>query len=642
MQICSALCLVRQSKLQWIRGMSNGYPTYLPVTFLLVLVASCGGGGGSDANRNRAPVTSSPNADQLAYTHVDFSYDATQGGTTFSDPDGGSLSYTVSFSPSANGLSASGGTISGQITAATDITVIVTARDSAGATVSDSFEISGSESVAAANSCPATNSTDAEINSALSVILDADIDPTSVAADSISVVCAGAQVSGATSLVGSTGVQFVADNNLPNSTICEASLERAFSVGGRPVRKIDWAFTTGANIGFDWIEESAITIFTFDRDARSQPQFTNLYSFFDGGRHVVLFSKDGNLRVAVSGDGGATYSVSQALLDPLLEAVGKWDFDYDYDNGQFFIVFRSQGYSPITGLYTLEVMYLQSLTDLLTYSDVAVLTDGNNTLSAFSPGVAVDENKIYISWREEECAFCSPDMPGQGVYLAEFDRVDGTLITSGLVSEDGREPVIEAAGEVLMAWYRDIGPPGFPEYVDDLYNHSEGAVYPVDLSGGGQGRNRIGDLTEIDTSKVQRTWLGYESAGSTVHLNNFVFDYTMDVLTYNYRSVSNYNSPTLTCPVQQATDRRGSIATTLLNEEFSVGKELPIFFSSDSGETYDQAVTTTLWRRGWCPLVAVEDANTLYVTTVDTGQVEDPPSTDLSSIKYTRKTPCEL
>ena len=109
------------------------------------VLAACGGGSGSSAPGpqlflNRAPLVASANVDQSAQVGYDFSYDVTQNGSTFSDPDGDALTFTVTLSPHI-GLSENNGTVAGIASDKGDITVTVTATDPDGASISDSFNI---------------------------------------------------------------------------------------------------------------------------------------------------------------------------------------------------------------------------------------------------------------------------------------------------------------------------------------------------------------------------------------------------------------------------------------------------------------------------------------------------------------------
>ena len=112
---------------------------------------SCGGNSESSVSTpdpvppvpatNTAPVIASANADQNARTGIAFTYDASQNGSSFSDPDGDTLSYSIEFAPNANGLTVSGTTISGTPESVGTITVTITATDPDGLTISDTFDI---------------------------------------------------------------------------------------------------------------------------------------------------------------------------------------------------------------------------------------------------------------------------------------------------------------------------------------------------------------------------------------------------------------------------------------------------------------------------------------------------------------------
>lgn len=122
-------------------------------TTALFLLAGCGGGSSSSAPTvavppppplpaaNNAPIISNANDDQAAQTSQAFSYDATQSGNTFTDADGDTLTYSISYSSNAAGFSDNNGVISGTPSQAGTITVTITADDGNGGTVSDTFDI---------------------------------------------------------------------------------------------------------------------------------------------------------------------------------------------------------------------------------------------------------------------------------------------------------------------------------------------------------------------------------------------------------------------------------------------------------------------------------------------------------------------
>lgn len=118
--------------------------------FVTGLLISCSGGGGSGGSSSPPPQSTVNSAPSVAMANVDltaqigtaFSYDASQSGMTFSDAEGDTLSYSITLSVPANGLSASNSTISGTPTAAGIVSVSITATDPSGLSATDEFDIS--------------------------------------------------------------------------------------------------------------------------------------------------------------------------------------------------------------------------------------------------------------------------------------------------------------------------------------------------------------------------------------------------------------------------------------------------------------------------------------------------------------------
>lgn len=103
--------------------------------------ASTGNAVAATANVNRPPVVAKPLAPQTATVASAFSLDVSQGGTTFTDPDGDTVALTVAVSPSGSGLTTTGATLAGTATTAGNYTVSVTASDGRGGTATTSFSL---------------------------------------------------------------------------------------------------------------------------------------------------------------------------------------------------------------------------------------------------------------------------------------------------------------------------------------------------------------------------------------------------------------------------------------------------------------------------------------------------------------------
>lgn len=136
----------------------------LAVCTVSLLLGACNGESDSGTTQattvpvvaqNRAPTVAVPVPDQSATVGVAFSFDASQGGTTFSDADGDLLTYNISFDFGDSGLSADDGLISGTPVSADMLVVTITANDGSGGEASDNFLITISPVAADGPNLPA-------------------------------------------------------------------------------------------------------------------------------------------------------------------------------------------------------------------------------------------------------------------------------------------------------------------------------------------------------------------------------------------------------------------------------------------------------------------------------------------------------
>lgn len=133
-----------------------GARRFLPL--YAVLLASCGGGGGSNSGPpaggppppNNPPTVALPNDPQRAVHLHPFQYDPTQGGMTFSDPDGDPLQYDIVLGHTWNpysdpdpphGLRVEGNIVVGAPEELGVVVVTITASDGRNSTTNNQFWI---------------------------------------------------------------------------------------------------------------------------------------------------------------------------------------------------------------------------------------------------------------------------------------------------------------------------------------------------------------------------------------------------------------------------------------------------------------------------------------------------------------------
>jgi len=116
---------------------------YLTGIAASLLLAACGGDSGGSVvtlpvTANNPPVITTAIPDQTATVGEAFSFDASQ---AFTDADNDALTYRMTYSPAANGLSDADGVISGTPNLDGTVTVTVTASDGKGGQVSQDFHV---------------------------------------------------------------------------------------------------------------------------------------------------------------------------------------------------------------------------------------------------------------------------------------------------------------------------------------------------------------------------------------------------------------------------------------------------------------------------------------------------------------------
>ena len=130
--------------------------------FSSMLLVAVGCGGSNSGEATSAPTTLGPKIGestvaQAAVVAAPFAYDASCAGRAFSDPKGGGLTYSVTFTPAANGLTAAGGRVSGVPQKPGVTTARIIATDVKGDTASQTFTIVAFAAGLQAPTLPATS-----------------------------------------------------------------------------------------------------------------------------------------------------------------------------------------------------------------------------------------------------------------------------------------------------------------------------------------------------------------------------------------------------------------------------------------------------------------------------------------------------
>jgi cytochrome c peroxidase len=110
-------------------------------TLFFLVCASAAGCSDASTGPVTPPAVVVPNGPVSTTVRTALNYDASRGGTVFSDPAGGGLTYSVTFDGPSHGLEAVGSTISGTPSAPGFVSVTVTATDTRGWKATDQFAI---------------------------------------------------------------------------------------------------------------------------------------------------------------------------------------------------------------------------------------------------------------------------------------------------------------------------------------------------------------------------------------------------------------------------------------------------------------------------------------------------------------------
>jgi hypothetical protein len=324
--------------------------------------------------------------------------------------------------------------------------------------------------------------------------------------------------------------------------------------------------------------------------------------------------------------------------------VGKRDFDVSYGSGGLHIVFRMFGESIVTGLETYEVVYFRSDVSMLNFTGASLISNQDDFYSAFSPGVAAMDGRVYFSWREEECfGACAYDLPGQGVYMAEYDLASGVNLRHELIEEAAKDPAIAiAAGDIVVSWVRDLNPdPAVTDDVDEIYNYSDDTRHLLNLAQGGVGPRRLQKLVATDANRVMRSWTGANLSSEQEYLNHAFYDGSTDAISYVLQSRTDARPAFLTCPVDWSSDGEKFVVRGVFFDSTAFNHGGTFDFSADSGQTFTPAAQQQVEENHWCPKGAVSSAGELFVTHIARDRMADPERAVMRVAKHQELPPCQ-
>lgn len=371
--------------------------------------------------------------------------------------------------------------------------------------------------VAAISQCPASAATSVGTNTHLYAEFANSIDPASVPADGLEVQCGGQAVDG-TLQVESNRLAFAPSAGLVAGSDCTATVAGGMrDTEGTALEAASWAFAVGEDEAFDWSFRPRTTVPSVSMGVNYIRKV-----LYGDGHLIVVIAVGRYLYVAVSDDSAATFQISEPL-DVLGEAWGTVEVaDAAYASGRLHLFWRAL---PVNTRYS-EVWYTHSTTDLLTFEAPQVISSPTDYLAAMEVHVALNGERVYLTWREE-CPYGSdqcyqPNLQGLHM-LVRKDGGDTFERREQLTGINKYDPLFAwINNSLVMTW------------VDKALFSDDFAIQVVDYAAG---------LTPVDQVSGLRPHVRSRSFFETTDGNGILhWEHTWDRGAY----IADYNSTTRT------------------------------------------------------------------------------------------------
>jgi Big-like domain-containing protein len=348
--------------------------------------------------------------------------------------------------------------------------------------------------------CPDGFSTDAAVNTAVSMTFDQRLDESTVSQDSMTLYCSDSPIDGVISSIG-TRLFFSPNADLDPDSACSVYIHAGLTYeDGTPVDEQTWTFDTGTARRSEWR-------FSEPRPfaGRSHNVMHNLYA---DGRLIIAHRFAGRLYITISEDQGETLVRSQPI-DVFADPVGSviHDMDMVYKNGVLYIAYRLSGWTGLPESY-----FVRSLTsDLLTYSMPKYLPPiAARSASSVSSLAVLDDGTIYRA-RYEYCdmdamqAECSFDVPGS--YLEMLDAEGNVQLLERIGDQNFNTPQLHGQGNSLYVAITYVEQPGesIRELMLDVYNYTAGMRLIGQLADSGARIDAV-NMSRLDSDRIALSW----------------------------------------------------------------------------------------------------------------------------------------